>query len=93
MPTPNGMTPRYYGYAYCNPNAYKKPNGYRMFAYNTVPKTTNWYGLRLLWNNNRFTLTGSNKGAVATTAAASRAYNRGGLSSRNTRKLSYMVNN
>lgn len=91
MPTPNGMTPRYYGFASRNPNAYKIPNGNRMFAYNTVPKKANWHGLRLLWNNNRFTLTSSNRGAVGTTASASRAYNRGRASARNAEKLSYMV--
>ena len=52
-------------------------SGRRRFAFNFVPRQQNPVGLRLLFNNNRFTLTSSNKGAVATTAAASRAYNKG----------------
>ena len=49
----------------------------------------NAYGLRLLFNNNKFSLTGSSKGMVGTSSGASRAINRGRASARNAAKLSY----
>ena len=43
---------------------------------NYVPHKKNSYGLKLYLNNNRFSTTGSAKGSVGQSAAASRAINR-----------------
>jgi hypothetical protein len=59
----------------------------RTFGRNYIPATANSNGLRLLFNNMTFTLTSSNKGAVGTTALASRAYNKGRASARNAIKV------
>lgn len=80
MPAPNGMTPRYYGSASNNPNSLRSESN--MFTRNFVPAGPA-RGLRLLFNNTRFSLRNSNNGAVGTTALASRAYNRGRASARN----------
>ncbi len=71
-----------------NPLAKVGPNT-RRFARNVVPTKANAYGLRLLFNNNKFSLTGSSKGMVGTSSGASRAINRGRASARNAAKLSY----
>ena len=42
-----------------------------------------------MFNNNKFSLTGSSKGMVGTSSGASRAINRGRASARNAAKLSY----
>tara|TARA_B100001093_G_scaffold455225_1_gene465171 strand:- start:158 stop:721 length:564 start_codon:yes stop_codon:yes gene_type:complete len=61
----------------------------RRFARNVIPTKANAYGLRLLFNNNKFSLTGSSKGMVGTSSGASRAINRGRASARNAAKVSY----
>ena len=71
-----------------NPLAKVGPNT-RRFARNVIPTKANAYGLRLLFNNNKFSLTGSSKGMVGTSSGASRAINRGRASARNAAKLSY----
>ena len=71
-----------------NPNALVGPNT-RRFARNVIPTKANAYGLRLLFNNNKFSLTGSSKGMVGTSSAASRAINRGRASARNAAKVSF----
>ena len=83
-----------YMYSYPNPqtpsnlNAPVGPNT-RRFARNFIPTKANAYGLRLLFNNNKFSLTNSASGKVGTSAGASRAINRGRASARNAAKVSY----
>lgn len=90
----NGTQGSCYMYSYpdpqtaTNPNALVGPNT-RRFARNFVPTKANAYGLRLLFNNNKFSLTSSATGSVGTSAGASRAINRGRASARNAAKLSY----
>jgi len=71
-----------------NPLAKVGPNT-RRFARNVIPTKANAYGLRLLFNNNKFSLTGSSKGMVGTSSGASRAINRGRASARNAAKVSF----
>ena len=62
----------------------------RRFAKNFIPQKANANGLRLLFDNNKFTLTGSSVGRVGTSAASSRAIQRGRASARNATRLSYI---
>lgn len=83
-----------YMYSYPNPQTSTDPNApvgpnTRRFARNFIPTKANAYGLRLLFNNNKFSLTNSATGRVGTTAGASRAINRGRASARNAAKVSY----
>ena len=86
-----------YMYSYPDPRQQTTPenplakvgNNTRRFARNFVPTKANAYGLRLLFNNNKFSLTNSSKGSVGTSSAASRAINRGRASARNAAKVSY----
>ncbi len=83
-----------YMYSYPNPQTSTNPNApvgpnTRRFARNFIPTKANAYGLKLLFNNNKFSLTSSATGRVGTTAGASRAINRGRASARNAAKLSY----
>ena len=90
----NGTQGSCYMYSYpdpqtaSNPNAPVGPNT-RRFARNFIPTKANAYGLRLLFNNNKFSLTNSASGRVGTSAGASRAINRGRASARNAAKVSY----
>ena len=81
-----GIGPRYYGRAANCKTCYMLGYGNRTFGRNYVPAKPNSNGMRLLFNNMTFTLTSSNKGAVGTTALASRAYNKGRASARNALK-------
>jgi len=78
-----GIGTRYYGRAANCKTCYMFSYNKRQFARNFIPTKSNGNGLRLLFNNSTFTLTSSNKGAVGTTALASRAYNKGRDSARN----------
>ena len=88
MTYPNGMTPRCSCPYICKNDGkqgscYMYSSGKRPYAFYYVPKKRNSYGLGLIFNNTTFTLTSSNKGAVGTSALASRAYNKGRASVRN----------
>lgn len=83
-----------YMYSYPNPQTPTNPNApvgsnTRRFARNFIPTKANANGLRLLFNNNKFSLTNSANGRVGTTAGASRAINRGRASARNAARVSY----
>lgn len=80
MPFPNGMTSNCRCTSSNCSNTGKQGSCYmysfdkRRFALNYTPGISNNYGLKLLFNNNKFTLTSSNKGAVGSTSLGSRAY-------------------
>ena len=86
---------RYYGNAsICKNNGtqgscYMYSNSSRKFASNFIPTKANANGLRLLFNNNKFTLTSSAIGNVGTSASASRAIARGRASARNAAKVKF----
>jgi len=83
-----------YMYSYPDPRTPTDPlakvgSNTRRFARNFVPSKANPYGLRLLFNNNKFSLTNSSKGMVGASSSSSRAINRGRASARNAAKVSY----
>lgn len=83
-----------YMYSYPDPRTPGNPfatvgSNTRRFARNFIPTKANANGLRLLFDNNKFTLTNSSKGMVGTSSGASRAINRGRASARNAAKLSF----
>ena len=83
-----------YMYSYPDPRTPTDPlakvgSNTRRFARNFVPTKANPYGLRLLFNNNKFSLTNSSKGMVGASSSSSRAINRGRASARNAAKVSY----
>jgi hypothetical protein len=87
---------RYYGNASICKNPYNTQctcymysNSSRKFARNFIPTKANANGLRLLFNNNKFTLTSSAIGNVGTSASASRAIARGRASARNAAKVKF----
>lgn len=90
----NGTQGSCYMYSYPDPRTPQNPlakvgSNTRRFARNFVPTKANPNGLRLLFNNNKFSLTGSAKGMVGASSSASRAINRGRASARNAAKLSF----
>ena len=83
-----------YMYSYPDPRTPTNPlakvgSNTRRFARNFVPTKANPYGLRLLFNNNKFSLTNSSKGMVGASSSSSRAINRGRASARNAAKVSF----
>lgn len=83
-----------YMYSYPDPRTKLNPSAHvgrntRRFAKNFIPTKANSNGLRLLFNNNKFALTGSSSGMVGTSSSSSRAINRGRASARNAAKLAY----
>jgi hypothetical protein len=70
-------------------SCYMHSNSSRKFASNFIPTKANANGLRLLFNNNKFTLTSSAIGNVGTSASASRAIARGRASARNAAKVKF----